>query len=1476
MPFRLFCRAQIGCCALLCLAAPSGALCASASGRSQAGTVTRVVLTGAELAAPQRANFALKLRNYGELRARVGRGEVISLAELTDRYFPRREAWARVAAWATEHGFTVQPEDPTHMTVFARAPVGTVQQVLRLEYVRMIGTDGREVTSTAGRPVIPPELADCVSGICDLRPHLKARPRQSAPLTVTSAGGAYLAPQALRQAYGITSPGMDGSGQTIVILEDDAVNPADLTAFWTQSGLPTTLAQFTELDPEGPSANDGIAEATMDIEAASSMAPKANILYVTGGFGSSVVTLLLNRLATDPTIHQISMSAGLSESFYTSFEPGESQYYAVLAAAGITFFASSGDDGSGPSTVAIGGSYDPTATPSVDYPASDPYVTGVGGTAVELAQQGSAYALPITEGGWTLPDPPITQPGGPNAGFAASGGGTSALYPRPSWQQGPNVPEGSMRCVPDVAAMAAGDPAFFIYYNGRPGGGGGTSLSSPLWAGLCAVINQGRSNAGLAPLGLLGPHIYPLMGTAAFNQITSGSTGSGAFTPTANNGAYGVGKDYNLVTGLGSPNMGQLIAALTSGASAGQPPSITAQPASLTVDAGGGATFSVAATGSSPLAYQWYFNSIRSLSPGDTSSNDDLGAPLAGATSANYTLPSAARANAGWYTVTVTNGAGIVFSSAATLTVNYAPIITGQPADVTVSQGLPAVLTVTAEAVPAPSYQWSLNGAAIAGANSATYLVKTATPSAAGTYTVTVTNSQGSSTSQPAVLTVQTSLSTQAYQFSTLAGNATAFSAFSGNEDGTGSAALFESPRGIAADSAGNVYVSDSGQMNHPIIAAEAVRLVTPAGVVTTIAGTSGQAGAEDGPGTTATFDEPLGLAVDTAGNVYVADSNNDTVRKISASGVVSTLAGSPGIAGRADGTGSAARFSGPTGVAVDAGGNVYVADNQSELIRRITPEGVVTTIAGGGYVSIEQDGTGTAARFETPYGIAVDPAGNVYVSDMQACTIRKIDPTGLVTTLAGTAGNVGSADGTGPAASFSYPAGIAADAAGNVYVADEGNSTIRKVTPAGVVTTIGGLAGKEGSADGTGSAASFYIPYDVAVDGAGNLYVADSFTGIVRKGTFVATVAITSQPSPSTETAAGTSFTVAAAGTPAPTYQWEASTDGGATWTKLSDGGGITGSTTATLSIGAAAMVSTGEQFEVSVTNVTGTVTSTPAVLTVAPSPSLRLVNISTRAQVGTGADLLIPGFVIAGSGAETLLIRADGPTLQQFGVPGVLAQPSLSVFNSAGTAIAANTGWSTNSNPAFIASTAASVGAFQVASGSADCALIVTLPAGAYTVQVSGAGNTTGVALAEIYEVSSTGTRLINVSTRTQVGTGGNILIPGFVIGGSGTEQLLVRADGPSLVQFGVTGVLARPSLSVFNGAGTSLATNTGWGASSNPSLIESTASAVGAFPFASGSADSAQLVNLAPGAYTMQVSGAGGTTGVSLAEVYVVPAN
>jgi hypothetical protein len=240
---------------------------------------------------------------------------------------------------------------------------------------------------------------------------------------------------------------------------------------------------------------------------------------------------------------------------------------------------------------------------------------------------------------------------------------------------------------------------------------------------------------------------------------------------------------------------------------------------------------------------------------------------------------------------------------------------------------------------------------------------------------------------------------------------------------------------------------------------------------------------------------------------------------------------------------------------------------------------------------------------------------------------------------------------------------------------------------------------------------------------------------------------------------------------------------------------------------------------------------------------------------------------------GVETLLIRADGPALTQFGVAGALSNPSLSVFDNGGNVIASNTGWGSGPNPAQLASVAMSVGAFALASGSADCALIVSLPSGVYTVQVSGVNNTTGVALAEIYEVASIGTRLANISTRAQVGTGANIIIPGFVVQGTGSEQLLVRGDGPALSQFSVAGVLANPSIEVLQGQ-TILASNVGWGSASNPSQLASDASEVGAFALAAGSADCAQIVNLSAGAYTMQISGINDTSGVALAEVYEIP--
>ncbi len=315
-----------------------------------------------------------------------------------------------------------------------------------------------------------------------------------------------------------------------------------------------------------------------------------------------------------------------------------------------------------------------------------------------------------------------------------------------------------------------------------------------------------------------------------------------------------------------------------------------------------------------------------------------------------------------------------------------------------------------------------------------------------------------------------------------------------GSSDGTGSAARFAYPTGVTVDSGGNVYVAD--RFNSTI------RKITPAGVVTTLAGLAGSYGSVDGIGSNARFYGPLGVAVDSGGNVYVADNGNHTIRKITPARVVSTIAGQAGSIGSADGTGSAARFYNPSGVTVDSAGTVSVADQNNNTIRKIDASTVVTTLAGSAFASGAADGVRDAARFLNPCGVTMDSAGNGYVADYNNHTIRKITPGGGVTTLAGLAGNSGSADGTGSDARFYNPTGVTVDSAGNVYVADRNNHTIRKITPAGVVTTLAGLAGLLGTADGTGSGARFFNPSNVAVDSAGDVYVADTNNDTIRRVT--------------------------------------------------------------------------------------------------------------------------------------------------------------------------------------------------------------------------------------------------------------------------------------------------------------------------------------------------------------------------------------
>ena len=273
--------------------------------------------------------------------------------------------------------------------------------------------------------------------------------------------------------------------------------------------------------------------------------------------------------------------------------------------------------------------------------------------------------------------------------------------------------------------------------------------------------------------------------------------------------------------------------------------------------------------------------------------------------------------------------------------------------------------------------------------------------------------------------------------------------------------------------------------------------------------------------------------------------------------------------------------------------------------------------------------------------------------------------------------------------------------------------------------------------------------------------------------------------------------------------------------------------------------------------------------------APDQRLVNNSTRARAGSGDQVAIAGFVITGEESKPVLIRAVGPSLAGFGVPGAVAAPVLELFQSGQpTALARNTGWSIGGSAPTLAAAAARVGAFPLDTGTADAALLTTLAPGAYSAVISSADARAGVGLVEVYDLSGAvlGQRISNLSVRAFAGADADTLIVGVVVQGTVPKRLLIRAVGPGLTPFGVTGVVEKPRLAVFSGA-VEVARNLGWSTSPDAAGITQAALAAGAFPLANGSADSALLINLAPGAYTAQVSGVAGTTGVALVEVYEV---
>jgi kumamolisin len=476
-----------------------------------------------------------------DLEKRVAEGQVVPPQELAKTYVVDQASADALTNWLTKQGYKIDHVTPDRTGVYARATVDQIQKSLGVHMVR-VTSDGVTVTAASDVPGMPEDVAAAVQHIGGLQPFLRInkhlrRALLNAPIGAAPAAmsDGYLVADILK-AYNADGLGLTGHGQEIGILIDTFALDADLPMFWARNKINNSLANVQKINVGGGPLPSVEGEESLDTEWTSGVAPGAQIrVYASGGLDFPSLDRALDQIIADvaarPGLRQVSISLGLGE-IYLHGPGGEvaaqHQKYLRLAAAGVNVFVSSGDAGSnpGPTGHLSNGPLQP------EYGASDPCVVSVGGTSLVV----NAAGVVTSETGW---------PGG--------GGGKSHYFPRPVWQKGASIPKGAQRLVPDVSLTA--DPAHgaLLILNGAAlrGGIGGTSWSAPVWAAFCALINEGRTKAGKPPLPFLNPLLYPLMGSAAFRDITVGS-----------NGAYNAGKGFDLVTGLGVPNLKALIAAL--------------------------------------------------------------------------------------------------------------------------------------------------------------------------------------------------------------------------------------------------------------------------------------------------------------------------------------------------------------------------------------------------------------------------------------------------------------------------------------------------------------------------------------------------------------------------------------------------------------------------------------------------------------------------------------------------------------------------------------------------------------------------------------------------------------------------------------------------------------------------------------------------------------------------------------------------